>query len=76
MLINNNNKMKNEKSCSLCCIENSLNKKSLCNDCFKIRHFILHHGKDILLNFISSHPTSKTEPIQIQPTAPIYRNQF
>jgi len=63
--------MKNEKNCSLCCIEKSLNKRVLCNDCFKIRNFILHHGKDVLLEFVNNHPISKSVCV-VAPSAPTY----
>jgi hypothetical protein len=76
--------MKKVKSCGLCCIEQSVSKRQLCVDCLKFRSFILHFGKDILLNFINSHQFGKLPSAIVEATAPslgqsnppIYNNQF
>ena len=64
---------KGQKNCALCCIDKSNNKNTLCSECLKIRRYILHKGRDAIINYISQErETSVIIQAGSNPSAPPY----
>ena len=63
-----------QKSCALCCIDKSNSKTTLCSECLKIRRYILHKGRDSIINFVTQDRETSIVIAAQNASAPPYRS--